>query len=300
VRSGLLVILIVVVATCGPAVAQDWMSPVANPRQVVLWPGGAPGALGTEEADIPTLTIYLPAPRQATGAAVVVCPGGGYGGHAVDHEGHQVARLLTSRGIAAAILAYRLGPRYRHPAMQQDVLQAIRYVRAHAADLQVKTDRVGVLGFSAGGHLASTAATLFDEGDATAAAPIDRTSSRPDFAVLAYPVIVLNQDVTHKGSQRNLLGDTPTPDLLKMLSTEQQVTARTPPTFLFHTNEDTGVPPENSVQFYLALRRAGVPAELHIYEKGQHGVGLAPGDPVLRTWTDLLFAWMQGRGLLAR
>ena len=282
-----------------PALAQDdWLRPVTTPRVERLWPTGAPGALGTDESDVPTLTIYAPAPPQNTGTAIVICPGGGYGRLAMDHEGHQVARLLTTRGITGVILKYRLGPRYRHPAMLQDVLQAIRWTRHHAGDLQIKPDRVGVMGFSAGGHLASSAATLFDEGRASAAEPLGRVSSRPDFAVLAYPVVAMNQPITHAGSQKNLLGENPAPDLLVRLSTERQVTPRTPPTFLFHTNEDSGVPPENSVQFYLALRKAGVPAELHIYEKGRHGVGLAPADPVLRTWIERLFDWMAGQGLL--
>ncbi len=278
----------------------DWMKPPANPVTIPLWPGGVPGALGTEEADKPSLTIYLPAPPQATGTGIVVCPGGGYGGLALDHEGHQVARLLTSRGVAAFILKYRLGPRYHHPVMLNDVLQAIRTVRATAAQYGLKPDRIGVLGFSAGGHLASTAATLFDRGDPAAATTVGRTSSRPDFAVLAYPVIQMGGDVTHKGSQNNLLGPDAPPELAAKLSTDKQVTKDTPPTFLFHTDEDDGVPAENSVLFYLALRKAGVPAELHIYEKGQHGVGLAPGDPVLRTWTDRLFDWMTVRGLMTR
>jgi acetyl esterase/lipase len=293
-----LVLLMISVSATGSA--QDWMKAVTTPRTVVLWPDGAPGAIGKEDADVPTLTIYLPAAPQATGAAIVVCPGGGYGGLAMDHEGHQVARLLTSRGIAAFILKYRLGPRYHHPAMQQDVLQAIRYARWNADELAVRKDRIGVLGFSAGGHLASTAATLFDAGHAGSAAPIDAISSRPDFAALIYPVITMNQESTHKGSQRNLLGDSPSAELLAKLSTEKQVTARTPPTFLFHTNEDTGVPAENSVQFYLALRRAAVPGELHIFQKGQHGLGLAPADPALRVWPELLFTWMQGLGLFGK
>ena len=285
----------------GDAAAQsDPFTPPTTPRTIVLWPDGAPGAVGKDDADVPTVTIYLPAPSQATGAGIVVCPGGGYSRLAVDHEGHQVARLLTSRGVAAFILKYRLGPRYHHPAMQQDVLQAIRYVRWNAAEFNVHTDRIGVMGFSAGGHLASTAATLFDGGAATARAPIDRVSSRPDFAVLVYPVIVMGESITHKGSQTNLLGDRPSADLIAKLSTDKQVTARTPPTFLFHTNEDTGVLPENSVRFYLALRTAGVPAELHIFQKGEHGVGLAPADPALRTWPELLVVWMEGLGLFAK
>jgi acetyl esterase/lipase len=290
----LILLLGLALAAPAPSGAQDWMRPVSNPTTVLLWPDGAPGAVGTDDADVPTLTIYLPAPPQATGAAVVICPGGGYGALAMDHEGHQVARLLTSRGVAAVILKYRLGPRYRHPAMLQDALQAIRYVRWNADELRVRRNRVGIMGFSAGGHLASTAATLFDAGNPASAAPIDRVGSRPDFAVLAYPVIAMGEAITHAGSMRNLLGDAPSDDLVRRLSTEKQVTKDTPPTFLFHTNEDTGVVPENSVQFYLALGRAGVPAELHVFQKGRHGVGLAPDDPALRQWPDLLLEWMRG------
>jgi acetyl esterase/lipase len=293
-------LVLLMTSVSGTGSAQDWMKAVTTPRTVVLWPDGAPGAIGKEDGDVPTLTIYLPAAPQATGSAIVVCPGGGYGGLAMDHEGHQVARLLTSRGIAALILKYRLGPRYHHPAMQQDVLQAIRYARWNADELAIRKDRIGVLGFSAGGHLASTAATLFDAGHAGSATPIDAISSRPDFAALIYPVITMNQESTHMGSQRNLLGDSPSAELLAKLSTDRQVTAQTPPTFLFHTNEDTGVPAENSVQFYLALRRAGVAGELHIFQKGQHGLGLAPADPALRVWPELLFTWMQGLGLFGK
>jgi acetyl esterase/lipase len=293
-----LVLLMLLITTS--ASAQDWMKAVTTPRTIVLWPDGAPGAIGKEDADIPALTIYLPAGPQATGAGIVVCPGGGYGGLAIDHEGHQVARLLTSRGIAAFILKYRLGPRYHHPAMQQDVLQAIRYVRWNADELGVRKNRIGVMGFSAGGHLASTAATLFDAGKPSTAAPIDTVSSRPDFAVLVYPVITMNEASTHEGSQRNLLGDSPAAELLAKLSTDKQVTAQTPPTFLFHTNEDAGVPAENSVQFYLALRKAGVPGELHIFQKGAHGVGLAPADAALRVWPELLFTWIGGLGMLSK
>jgi acetyl esterase/lipase len=264
---------------------------------IPVWPDGAPGAVGTEDADRPLLTVYLPAPQQATGTAIVVCPGGGYARQAMDHEGHQVARLLTSRGVAAFILQYRVGPRYHHPAMLQDVLEAIRIVRRRADEFSIGSDRIGVLGFSAGGHLASSAATLFDAPDGRATA--DAISARPDFAVLAYPVIVMGEAaVTHKGSQENLLGPDAPADLIAKLSTDRQVTARTPPTFLFHTHADTAVPPENSIRFYRALVAAGVPAELHIYEQGAHGVGLAPHDPALHTWPDLLFTWMRGRGFL--
>jgi acetyl esterase/lipase len=268
------------------------------PPSFLLWPQGAPGALGNEEADKPSLTPYLPPAGQGVGTAVVVCPGGGYGGLAIDHEGDQIARWLNSIGIAGFVLKYRLGPKYHHPIELGDLQRAIRTVRNRAAEFRVQPDRVGVWGFSAGGHLASTAATHFDEGSGSAADPIDRMSSRPDFAILAYPVISFTTPYTHKGSLRNLLGENPDPKLVENLSNELQVTARTPPTFLFHTNADTGVPPENSVLFYMALRKAGVPAELHIYEKGPHGVGLGALDAALSTWPGRLADWLRVRGLL--
>ncbi|HWR51997.1 MAG TPA: alpha/beta hydrolase [Bryobacteraceae bacterium] len=262
-----------------------------------LWPGAAPGAVGDEDLDKPTITIWLPK-QNATGSAVVVCPGGGYAQLAMDHEGKQIADWLNGRGVAAFVLKYRLGPRSHHPAPLTDVQRAIRTVRQGAAGFGVAPDRIGVWGFSAGGHLASTAATHFDSGAADAADAIDRVSSRPDFAILAYPVVTMTAH-THKGSRRNLLGETPDPKLVDLLSNEKQVTAQTPPTFLFHTSDDPGVPVENSVHFYLALRKAGVPAEMHLYEHGRHGVGLAPADPVLSSWGERLTDWMRGRGLLA-
>jgi acetyl esterase/lipase len=282
------------------AIGQDYLRAVDTPKTELLWPNGAPGAVGAEDVDKPSITFYQPSKPQATGTLVVICPGGGYGALAMDHEGHQVARWFTARGVAAAIVKYRLGPRYRHPAPLQDVLRAIRVVRSRATELYVKPERIGVMGFSAGGHLASSAATLFDLADAKAADGLEAVSSRPDFAILGYPVIVFGADVTHKGSQRNLLGETPPADLVTRLSTDRQVTAQTPPTFLFHTTEDAGVPPQNSVAFYLALKAAGVPAELHIYEQGAHGVGLAPHDRELSTWPDRMLGWMRGRGLVDR
>jgi acetyl esterase/lipase len=270
----------------------------AEPEVVLLWPDGAPGAVGTEDVDKPTMALYPASEQRSTGAAVVVCPGGGYRNLAMDHEGVQIARWLNSIGVAAFVLKYRLGPRYHHPAPLDDAQRALRYVRLNAAKFRIDHDRVGIWGFSAGGHLASTAATHFDRGDAAAAEPIDRMNARPDFAILGYPVISFMTEYTHEGSRRNLLGDNPDPELVELLSNEKQVTAETPPTFLFHTNEDTGVPPENSVLFYLALRKAGVPAELHIYERGRHGVGLAPTDLVLSSWPRRLADWLYSRGLL--
>jgi acetyl esterase/lipase len=263
-----------------------------------LWPSAAPLAVGAEDADKPSLSIYPAPEKSAIQTAVIVCPGGGYGMLAKDHEGVQIALWLNSLGIQAFVLQYRIAPRYHYPAPLLDAQRAIRFVRARAADFRIAPTRIGVWGFSAGGHLASTTGTHFDAGDAHAADPIDRQSSRPDFMILAYPVISFTTPYTHTGSLRNLLGDHPDPKLVASLSNENQVTNQTPPTFLFHTNEDNGVPPENSVLFYLALRKAGVPAELHIYERGPHGVGLAPTDAVLATWAGRLKDWLEIRGLL--
>lgn len=271
----------------------------SGPKVELLWPDGAPGAAGNEDADRPTLTIYLPS-TGGVGTGVVVCPGGGYGTLAMDHEGRQIAEWLNQRGVAAFVLKYRLGPRYRHPAPLQDAQRAVRFVRLRAEEFGIGPDRIGIWGFSAGGHLASTAGTHFDAGDPQAADRIDRMSSRPDFMILAYPVISFTTEYTHRGSRNNLLGPNPDPQLVENLSNEKQVTPQTPPAFLFHTDEDKGVPPENSILFYLALRKAGVPAELHVYQRGKHGVGLAPQDPVLSTWPDRLDGWLRTRGLLEK
>ena len=278
-------------AFCLSALAQQ-------PTTIPLWPNGAPGALGTDDSDNPTLTIFLPTEKPVGVTGVIVCPGGGYQNLANNHEGRQVANWLNSLGIAAFVLKYRLGPRYHHPIELGDAQRAIRMVRSDAAKYGVARDRIGILGFSAGGHLASTAGTHFDAGKSSDPDPIERVSSRPDFLVLGYPVISFTTPYTHQGSRKNLLGDNPDPKLVENLSNELQVTPRTPPTFLFHTNEDKGVPAENSVLFYLALRKAGVPAELHIFEKGPHGVGLALADPALSMWPPLLANWFRVRGWL--
>jgi len=218
---------------------------------------------------------------------------------AMGHEGTDVAKWFNSLGITAFVLKYRLGGNgYRHPVPLEDAQRAIRYVRANAAKWNVDASKVGILGFSAGGHLASTAGTHFDRGNAEAADAIDRASCRPDFLVLCYAVISMTSPQTHQGSKRALLGNSLDSELAATLSNETQVTSHTPPTFLFCTSSDTTVPPENSVQFYLALRKANVPAELHIYERGRHGVGLAAGDPVLTTWKERLADWLKVRGLL--
>ena len=264
----------------------------------LLWPGGAPGAVGFEPADKPRITVYRAPAETASGAAVVVCPGGGYRVVAADHEGRQVAEWLNSLGVSAFVLQYRLGPRYRHPAPLADAQRAIRIVRARGQDWGVDPDRIGILGFSAGGHLASTAATLFDDGRPDAPDPIERASSRPDFAVLCYPVISFVGPGVHSGSRRMLLGPDPDPALVEALSSELQVTARTPPTFLFHTDDDGTVAVMNSIVFFEALKKAKVPAEMHVFAHGRHGVGLAPEDPVLSQWPTLCAQWMEGLGLL--
>lgn len=270
-----------------------------KPKTELLWPNGAPGAVGAEERDKPSLTIYLPPSDKANGTAVVVCPGGGYGGLATGHEGKDPADWLNRHGIAAFVLRYRLGPRYHHPAPMQDAQRALRIVRSRAKEWNLDPKRIGIWGFSAGGHLASTLATHFDDGKPDADDPIDRVSCRPDFAILSYPVISMRPPVTHGGSRRNLLGDKPDEALVTSLCNDEQVTEKTPPTFLFHTDEDKAVLPENSILFYQALRKKKVPVELHIYEKGVHGVGLGTGRGAVSAWPDQLAAWLKTRGLLA-
>jgi acetyl esterase/lipase len=266
----------------------------------LLWPDGAPGAVGDEPADKPSLSIHLAPNEKANGAAVVVCPGGGYGGLADTYEGHDVADWFNSIGVTAMVLKYRHAPRYRHPAPLADAQRAIRLVRSRSGEWQVDPRRIGILGFSAGGHLASTAGTHFDTGRADADDAIDRQSCRPDFLVLCYPVVTMTGEFAHVGSRNNLLGPDADPRLFEELSNEKRVTEKTPPTFMFHTSEDSVVPPENSVMFYLALRKANVPAELHVYEKGRHGVGLAQSDPALASWPGRLADWLKGRGVVEK
>jgi acetyl esterase/lipase len=263
-----------------------------------LWPDGAPGALGREDKDIPTLTPFLADPAQATGAAIVICPGGGYA-HLAPHEGADYARFLNESGIAGFVLKYRLGSDgYHHPAMLQDAARALRTVRARAGEWKLDPQRIGIMGSSAGGHLASTLLTHFDSGKPGAADPIERQSSRPDLGILCYAVISLGE-FGHAGSRNNLLGSNPSPELVRELSNELHVTKDTPPCFIWHTYEDNGVRVENSLQFAEALRRAGVPFDLHIYQKGPHGLGLGTRDwnPEKRhPWTRDCIYWLQVQG----
>jgi acetyl esterase/lipase len=273
----------------------------AEPAKELLWPAGAPGAKGDQPADKPTLTVCLPEPGKANGAAVVICPGGGYGGLALGHEGQTIAAWLNSFGAAGFVLEYRhRGRGYGHPAPLQDAQRAIRTVRARAAEWHVDPAKIGIMGFSAGGHLASTAGTHFDPGNPCAADAIERVSCRPDFMILCYAVIALDEPYTHFGSQYNLVGKDAPKELVRSLSSEKQVTRQTPPTFLFQTDEDSGVPAENSIYFYLALRRAGVPAELHVFRRGPHGVGLAANVPGTSAWPACCEVWLRGQGLLRK
>lgn len=255
------------------------------PQPELLWPEGAPGAVGNDALDKPEIT-YWPA-ANPSGAAVLVCPGGGYGTLAMAHEGKQIAEWWNKQGVAAFVLKYRLGPRYHHPAPLNDARRAMRLIRERASKLGIDPKRVGVMGFSAGGHLASTISNHYKSPE-----------ERPDFSILVYPVISFTTRYTHSGSMRNLLGNPPDPALVWQLSNELAVTANTPPTFLFHTDTDSGVPPENSVLYYMALRRSRVPAEMHIYAEGRHGVGLAPSDPVLSSWPDRLKDWLKVRKII--
>lgn len=262
-----------------------------------LWAGDAPGAQGTSDADIPSLTVYRPELGKTNGASVVVCPGGGYQGLAA-HEGKPVAEWLNHIGVTSFVLKYRLGPKYHHPVMMEDVNRAIRMVRARSADWKLDPKRLGVLGFSAGGHLASTAVTHFDDGKSDAQDPIERVSSRPDFGVMIYPVITMTGPFAHQGSRRNLLGDSPTEDLIDLLSNEKRVTEKTPPCFLVHSSTDHVVPFQNILLFAEALQQHHVPVELHVFDHGPHGFGLGGKDPVLSQWPTLCAAWMQYHGWL--
>lgn len=269
------------------------------PGPIRLWAGDAPGARGQGPQDIPTLTPYAPAAGKRNGATMLILPGGGYGSLA-EHEGTGYAEFFAAHGITAYVLKYRLGSNgYRHPTMLNDAARALRMVRAFAKRDGLDPVRVGVIGSSAGGHLAATLATHFDpakpDGPALAANDAyDRESSRPDLAVLCYPVISFGE-FAHAGSRKNLLGDHPPAALVQNLSNELQVTRDTPPTFLWHTVEDRSVPVENSLLFATALRRAGVPFSLHIYEKGAHGLGFGRPDKPAPPWGDQLLFWFKER-----
>ena len=314
-HAALLCALVVAGVTVAPRASGRLEHEAAVKRQaaqaqavIMLWPEGVPGAIkdGGPEVSLdgrvsnvhqPSLTPY-PAPQgRASRTAVIVCPGGGYNRLAIDKEGRATAEWLNSIGVSAFVLKYRL-KEYGHPAPLRDVLRAVRLLRSDAARLGIAPERIGVLGFSAGGHLAASAGTLFDEADGRTGAALDATSARADFLVLVYPVIRLVGPNAHTGSGQSLLGANATPAMLERYSLDTRVTKDTPPTFLVHGGTDTAVPPENSVAFYLALRRASVPAELHLYQEGAHGVGLEPNHGPISDWPKRCADWLAARGLL--
>lgn len=302
-RSGRLGVGCVLAMSCavamGQAASQASAAPVSGPAPMPLWAGQAPGALGTAVEDVPTLAAYIPA-SNPTKTAVVIAPGGGYLHLSMVKEGSDVAQWLNAHGVAAFVLKYRLGPAYHNPIELGDAQRAIRTVRADAAKYGIAADHIGMWGFSAGGHLTATAGTHFDVGNPSASDVVERQSSRPDFLILAYPVITMLDPSVHTGSRRYLLGDSPDPGQIQDMSDELHVSAQTPPTFLFSTTDDATVPIMNSVMFYSALVTAGVPVEMHIFQQGVHGAGLAPANPQLSVWPDLLIKWMRERGYAAQ
>lgn len=281
---------------------------MAAPTVIDLWPEGVPGAkaIGAEVNDkgktsnvsAPTLTMYGPAVDHPTGTAVIICPGGGYTNLSTEREGVQYANWLGTLGVTSFVLKSRL-KEFGHPAPLQDVLRAVRLVRAHAAQFHIDPDRIGVMGSSAGGHLAASAGTLFDHPLGRTGAPLDATSARPDFLILLYPVITMEGPATHAGSRRSLLGAAPDADTVRLMSVDTQVTAATPPTLLIHTQEDATVPVENSILFYQALTRMKVPAELYLFEHGSHGMGMRAGLGTASAWPRRAEEWLRDRTLLS-
>lgn len=280
----------------------------AGPLVLPLWPEGVPGAkagLGPERVEDgrvsnvsePTLTVFAPAVDRPNGTAVIICPGGGYVRLSTQREGEQYAAWLSTLGITSFVLKYRMAE-FGHPAPLQDVLRAVRLVRSRAARFRVRADRIGVMGSSAGGHLAASAGTLFDHPLGRTGAELDKLSARPDFLVLMYPVIAMEGPAVHAGSRKALLGSAPSAESLALMSVERQVTSATPPTLLVHTQADAAVPVENSIVFYQALVRAKVPAEMYLFEHGAHGMGMRAGLGTASEWPRRAEEWLRGRGLL--
>lgn len=281
----------------GPNVVYAQADSWADQPVIMLWPEGAPGAKGTTPKDQPSITVFEPA-SEANGTAVLICPGGGYAMEAMEKEGYKVAEWLNSLGITAFVLKYRHGDRYQYPAPMQDAKRAMKLIRSRAQKWNINPDKVGILGFSAGGHLASTVGTHWKHQVVPDRFAEFDVSPRPDFMILIYPVITMKDAFTHQGSKTMLLGKQPDRELVKLLSNEEQVTAQTPPTFLVQGTNDQAVPVENSVAFYRALHEHGVPVEMHLFEEGPHGFGLAQDDAELSAWLLLCKNWMRSRGLL--
>jgi acetyl esterase/lipase len=288
-----------------PAPAQ----PAAPPARIIaLWPEGVPNAQpdgGVERVEDgrvynvqqPSLTYLAPAPGTATGAAMILCPGGGYVRLAIGNESGGAAGYLRTLGVATFVLKYRMAE-YGQPAPLQDVLRAIRLVRSRAREFDLDPARIGVFGASAGGHLAASAATMFDAPEGRTGHALDAVSARPDFVALLYPVVTMHAPFAHAGSVKALLGASPSPDALDRWSVDQQVGPQVPPMFVVHTAEDRSVPVENSLRLVAALRKAGVPTEFHLYERGGHGFGFTPGLGTTSLWPDRLADWLRAHGWL--
>ena len=281
-----------------------------------LWPEGIPGSktdpsyvekititdgktIRCEKVVTPDLTVFLPAPEKSNGAAVMICPGGGYGALAFDHEGNAIAKWLNDNGIAGIILKYRLPSdqimKDKSVGPLQDAQEAMRVIRRHASEWKIDPKRIGVIGFSAGGHLASTISTHYAEKVYDVK---DDISARPDFSLLIYPVVSMDTLITHRGSRNNLLGIKPDDDQVRRFSNELQITAETPPAFLVHSSDDDAVPAMNSIGYYKGLQKNKIPAELHIFQKGGHGYGLAIGRGTESSWPDLCITWLKAIGLI--
>ncbi|MYM84305.1 alpha/beta hydrolase fold domain-containing protein [Duganella sp. FT50W] len=280
----------------------------AADKVIPLWPEGVPGKrdIGPEQVgngytsnvSEATLTMVSPAVDHPNGTAVIICPGGGYVRMSTAREGDQYANWLGTLGVTAFVLKYRM-QEYGHPAPLQDVLRAVRTLRSRAAEFGIRADRIGVMGSSAGGHLAASAGTLFDSPLGRTGAPLDSVSARPDFMMLMYPVITMQDPVAHAGSRKALLGANPSAQDLTLMSLEKQVTPATPPTLLIHTQEDNTVPVENSILFYQALTKAKVPTEMYLFEHGGHGMGMRQGLGTSSLWPRRAEEWLRERGLLS-
>ena len=285
------------------------MTSFAQDKVLKVWPGGAPNDNGMKEPEEKydgvrvrnvseaEMYVYLPEKEKNTGAAVVICPGGGYMIEAMDHEGYEMAEWLASKGVAGIVLKYRL-PYGHHEIPSGDARRAIRLVRANAKEWGIDPGKIGIAGSSAGGHLASTAGTRFDEGIAGSADPMEKISCRPDFMLLLYPVITFNEEFGHMGSRQNLIGAGNDWKLVKEYSNELHVTPKTPPTFLVLADDDSGVPPRNSVEFYLALKENKVPAEMHIFQQGGHGFGMTKKNLPVDQWPDLFYNWLKSQKII--
>lgn len=261
----------------------------------LLWPDGAPGAVGTTDADKPRLEIFG-APGAGPHTAVIVCPGGSYTHLAYDKEGTRIAEWLNLHGISAFVLTYRLAPRYRYPAPIDDGKRAVRWIRSHAAEYRVDPGRIGMWGFSAGGHLVGMVGTHFDPGNPSAADPVERLSDRPDFVISSYGLLTLDERAARAGQLQQFVRGPITAELARELSPDKAVTAQTPPFFLYATESDDKVPVLTDLLFYEAMKRAGAPVEMHLFEQGPHGTALAEGYPALSEWTVQLANWLRLHG----